>query len=207
MASDDWYRQTVWTGEGAAIFEEKLAKSRTQKAQYLTIQANLIWPHHPEVALELADRAQAESEAGFIDPRIEMARAFANLQLGNVEAVLDHYRAAMERQAQQGGIFTSAALDLCFVAAMFEVEDAYDEALAILEKFSGSPLVNTNAQALGAKALILAAIGGADDQAREYARKALDQFVDFGQPLTHEMKIGGASALDFHQRLEAIARA
>ena len=206
MAADDWYRQTEWTEQSAALFEEKIARARSQKAQYFAIQAILLWPKHPDVALALAERGIAASEEGWIDPRLPMARAYARLQLGQVDAVLAEFEQTIALQRRQGGLYTSAALDYVFTAAYFEREDHYEKALAILDDFRpGSPFPNTDCQALGALAMILTDMGDSSVRPRELARAALDNFVDFGQPLNDDMYLGGISVIAFRDRLEKIA--
>ena len=55
MADPHWYRNTTWTPEIAARFEQKLRRAR-EKADYLRIQATYLTRAYPEVALELVDR-------------------------------------------------------------------------------------------------------------------------------------------------------
>jgi hypothetical protein len=42
MSSDDWYRNQTWSEDIEAAFNAKLARSRSQKAQYLRIQGSIL---------------------------------------------------------------------------------------------------------------------------------------------------------------------
>ena len=55
MAATDWFRNTDWNAENEKAFFEKLARSRTQRDQYLVIQALTLSKSHPQAALQLID--------------------------------------------------------------------------------------------------------------------------------------------------------
>jgi hypothetical protein len=55
MGSEDWYRNQEWNQEIEESFFEKLKRSRSQKAQYLLIQAYYLVESHPDVVLRLAE--------------------------------------------------------------------------------------------------------------------------------------------------------
>ncbi|NNC47750.1 MAG: hypothetical protein HKO13_04870 [Sphingomonas sp.] len=206
MAADEWYRQTEWTEEGAALFEEKIARARSQKAQYLTLQAYHLLDARPDVSLKLLDRADAADQAGdgFEQARINTFRAEANLRLGQIEDVLAAYKRAMKRQDGSGVIYTSAALDYAFIVSYFEIAEEYRHALQILEQFEGSPIGQTNAQAWGAHALILGDQG--DAAAKPLARDALAHRGDDREVLRQlPPQAGGIQMANFVDRLEAIA--
>ena len=52
MSADDWYRNSDWDAEIEAAFEARLARSRSQKAQYLRIQGSILKEARPQVATD-----------------------------------------------------------------------------------------------------------------------------------------------------------
>ncbi len=198
----DWYRNTQWDEAIAAAFEAKLARSRSQKAQYLTLQACHLLPRHPDVALVLLDRASEADTDAYHTARIASFRATANLRLGRIDNLLADYEAGIAAEAT-GGVQIGNALDFAFAVAYFRRSERYDLALALLDQFKGSPFLNVDSQALGAHALILADLGREPERAATLARTALDQLQTFGAD--EEADVGGVRIADLRARLEAIA--
>lgn len=58
MGSEDWYRNDEWNHEIEEIFFKKLGRSRSQKTQYLKIQAGYLVESHPDIVLRLAEYAR-----------------------------------------------------------------------------------------------------------------------------------------------------
>ena len=203
MGADDWYRMTDWTEEGAANFEKKIERARSQKAQYLTLQAYHLLDRRPDISLKLLDRAEEADVERYEGGRINNFRAEANLRLGNIEKVLSSYEDSMREQRVPGAIVTSSALDYAFVVAYFRIADKYDVALDIVRNFPGSPFPNSAAQALGAHAMILSERGEAG--AGDLARDALGALDLPNEPLDPEARYGSVSAVSFIERLREIA--
>ena len=204
MGADDWYRMTDWTEEGAAHFEKKIARARSQKAQYLTLQAYHLLDRRPDISLKLLDRAEEADVERYEGGRINNFRAEANLRLGNIEKVLSSYERSMRAQRVPGAIITSSALDYAFIVAYFRIEDKYDAALKIVQRFPGSPFRNGAAQALGAHAMILADLG--KSRAADLAREALDALDLPDEPLDPNARYASVSAAHFIERLKEIAK-
>lgn len=53
MASEDWYRNERWGQEIEEDFFAKLKRSRSQKTQYVKIQAGYLIENYPEITLRL----------------------------------------------------------------------------------------------------------------------------------------------------------
>jgi tetratricopeptide (TPR) repeat protein len=198
----DWYRNEHWDESTAEAFEAKLKRSRSQYAQYLTLQAFHLLARHPGVALGLLDRAREADTAGFEAARIASFRATANLLLGRIDDLLADYEAGIEAEAS-GGVHVGNPLDYAFAVAYFRRSERYDRALALLDRFGGSPFLNADAQALGAHALILADLGREPERTAALARTALDQLHILGADETAD--VGGIRIADFRARLEEIA--
>ena len=92
-----WYRNESWSEEISADFERRLARSRHQKAQNLTLQGFHLIARHPMVARKLLQRA-VTMEVRFETQRALSFLAMANLALGKVDEALEAYEAALGRQ-------------------------------------------------------------------------------------------------------------
>lgn len=198
----DWYRNERWDEATAQAFEAKLRRARSQQAQYLVLQAFHLLSRHPDVALGLLDRASEADTERFETARIASFRATANLRLGRIDDLLADYEAGIGAEAT-GGVHVGNPLDYAFAVAYFRRAERYGRALALLDRFAGSPFLNADAQALGAHALILADLGCDRERAATLARTALDQLQTFGADEAAD--VGGIRVADFRARLEAIA--
>lgn len=205
MAADDWYRQSKWTAEGAALFEEKIGRARSQKSQYLMLQAYHLIDARPDVSLHLLDRAERAADPRYPDPRLGNFRAMAELRLGNIEKVIAAYKQSIAQQEADGGIFTSSLLDYAFTVACFGIEEEFQSALAALEPYpGGSPFPNSDAQAYAAMAMILSEQGNASEAAAR-AKQALAALQLPDRPLVDGDAIGGINPVQMIARLENIA--
>ena len=55
MSSEDWYRNKEWNSEIEEFFYMKLKRARTQRYQYIVIQALSLTDNHPDISLRLVD--------------------------------------------------------------------------------------------------------------------------------------------------------
>lgn len=199
--SEQWYRNRDWDAAIAGAFEAKIARGRAQRAQHLMIQGQALIERHPDVAVGLLQRSIARDDECHLN-QANCYLAMAHLALGEVDAALAAYVAALEAQLRVPNIRSSAALDYAFVVAWFARADHYPTALPILAAIKPSRFPGADFQALAAHALILADVGS-DDDARDRARAALaDAPVE---PEGEGEAWGGISMADLHRRLEAIA--
>lgn len=118
MGHHDWYRRTTWSQHDREEFQARLERSQgsSSKAQYLRIQAwHLAEAGHFNFAIELLDQMLTE----YADP---MQLAMAHLQkadcwvkLGQDEAVVVEYCAALQSERELPNVQTFAYLDFgCF---------------------------------------------------------------------------------------------
>lgn len=171
MSDEHWYRNRDWTPEIEAAFEAKLARSRSQKAQYLLIQGVTLIATHPNAALALLERCIAMDDPYFV-ARAHAESATAHVVLGDVDAALESLEAAVAQQARVPAFRTSAPYDYCMLVALHDREERYDAALAILDGAGSGPFASTDFQGQAARALILWA-RGRRDEARDAADRAL----------------------------------
>lgn len=172
----EWYRNTDWSDEIAADFERRLARSRHQKAQNLSLQGLHLIPAHPQVARDLLERAVA------LDDRFETPRAMANLAkahlaLGDIDAALETYETAMERQMEQPNFIAVQPVDYIFLVGVFGRADRLPAAEPIADALPDEGIFGPDPQIFAAKALVFA-LAGRDDEARRNAALALPLMAD-----------------------------
>jgi tetratricopeptide (TPR) repeat protein len=172
MSSGDWYRNTDWTPEIETAFNARLARSRSQKAQYLRIQGSTLKDTHPPAAIALLERCIRLGDEFHI-PHAYLDLAHAHHVLGNVKQALQFLEAAVEQQERQPMFRTSAPFDFCMLVALHCRAERYDRALSILDGLDSGPFPVNEFQACAARAIILAE-RGRTEEARAAARLALE---------------------------------
>ena len=197
--SEDWYRNRDWTPEIETAFEQRIARSRAQKAQHLMLQGQALIANHPGIAVDLLKRSIA-LENEFHLNQANCYLALARLALGEIEAALQAYEAALEAQLRFRFVRSSAPLDYAFAVAWFGRSERYSAALPMLEAMKPSVFPGADLQAHAAHALILDQLGRAED-ARTSAKAAL---ADMPEGLD-EAAWAGISFGQLRDRLEAIA--
>lgn len=130
MADDQWFRNASWNETVALAFEKKLGRAR-RKSQYLRIQASTLAPTHPLVALNLLDRYFALGD-DFDHAQAHVDRATAYLALGEIEAGIQSYEAALKREEVFPNLRTGAYLDLPYQIALLGITERYEQAMAML---------------------------------------------------------------------------
>lgn len=158
MSNDDWYRNQTWSDEIEAAFNAKLARSRSQKAQYLRIQGSILKDAFPAAAIQLLRRCIEQGE-DFHIAHAYLDMAHAQYVSGDIEAALGFLEDAMNQQRRQPMFRTSAPYDYAMLVALHEREERYDQALSILDCANDSLFSSIIFQAEAARALIFAARG------------------------------------------------
>ena len=166
----DWYRNASWDEDVAAAFDARLARSRSQKAQYLRIQGSMLKDTYPEAAVALLDRCIAEGDEFHIAHAL-LDKAHAFYRMGKLEAALDTLEEAIAQEERAPMFRTSAPFDFAFLVALHGCSERYDRALHLIE---GRPrlLMVMEFEREATLALILSERGEADIAAKA-ARRAL----------------------------------
>lgn len=193
-----WYRNTEWNDEIAADFEKRLARSRHQKAQNLSLQGHALIPRHPRVARELLTRAVAFDDP-HETPRALAFLALAHLALGDIEGALASYETALERQAAQPNLIAVQPADYLFLIGVFRRAERLAAALPLADTMPDGTLFGPDPQVHAAKALVYDMAGRADE-ARAHAALALQLMETLPDATALEIDIGR-----LRRRLEAIA--
>ena len=194
----DWYRNTTWSGEIAADFEQRLARSRQQKAQYLSLQGYHLLAGHPGVARELLERAVALDDP-FETPRAMGNLSTAQLALGDVDGALATYEAALERQMAHPGFIAVQPADYLFMVGVFARAERLPAAEPIADALPDEGIFGPDPEVFAAKALVFALAGRTCD-ARRYAALALPLMA--GMPDAQAL---GIDLGDLRRRLTEIA--
>jgi len=193
-----WYRNTEWNDEIAADFEKRLARSRHQKAQNLSLQGHALIPRHPKVARDLLTRAVAFDDP-HETPRALAFLALAHLAHGDIEGALASYETALERQAAQPNLIAVQPADYLFLIGVFRRAERLPAALPIADAMPDETLFGPDPQVHAAKALVYD-MAGRGDEARAYAALALPLMETLPDATALEIDIGRLRG-----RLEAIA--
>lgn len=171
MGSEDWYRNANWDAEAEADFNKKLARSRSQKAQYLRIQGSILKATYPDAAICLLQRCIDQGDETYI-AHAHFDIAHARYVQGDVDAALVSLEAAIEQQVRQPMFRTSAAHDYAFLVALHGRSERYDRALDLLGNEGDGFFASMTFEAESAKALIFFS-RQQKAQAQQAARKAL----------------------------------
>lgn len=174
----DWYRRSTWSAADACDFEQRLSRSRSQRAQYLHIQAG----HLAETckarlagpAIALASRCLEEDPNGFFEVSAHLTIAKANGTLGNKVGALEAYRAAVKAEARQPGRYC-AYLEYAWFAVTNDLTDAFGDVLDAMESMEEGDLAFPIAQYkyFASLALISNELGDVAN-ARRMARNAVE---------------------------------
>jgi len=206
MGTEDWYCNTSWDADIEAAFNGKLARTRSQKAQYLRIQGSVLKDSHPGPAIELLQRCVAEGD-DFHVAHAYLDMAHAHYVRGNLQAALAALEAALEQEKRQPRVRTTAAYDHAFLVALHGIEERYGLSIALLDREGVGFLPSMIFEAEAAKALIFAA-WQRHQEAQQAARHALAAgAVEVGWIPGHPAA-GLVPLVDtpLHRRLQAIAQ-
>lgn len=136
---DDWFRNERWSLEIERQFEEKIKRARTQRPQYLCIQACCLAKTAPRVALCLLERYFA-TEDKFDGPRALEAQAKAFEALNLFDEAVESYKNALTWEQNHRSMMSSAYLALPFLIATRKLPKHYYLAMETLLSPNYKPL-------------------------------------------------------------------
>jgi len=134
MSSDDWYRNNKWNDEIEALFYEKLKRARSQRDQYIIIQASHLSESFPLISLQLIDEYFEKRKDKFDDVRAYWAQSIAFMNLGDIDKAMEAYRAILKREEEFPNNQTTAYVDYPYIVATKAIESEYQNVLSVLTK-------------------------------------------------------------------------
>ena len=134
VSSDDWYRNEDWNETIEEHFYSKLKRARTQRDQYLVIQALTLADKHPKVSLRLVDEYFESRKEQFDDVRALLAKANAFIKLDDRERCVATYKEILQREREFPNHQTGAYLDYPYLVATQKIEGEFDNALEVLNE-------------------------------------------------------------------------
>ncbi|PHS03197.1 MAG: hypothetical protein COA78_18465 [Blastopirellula sp.] len=132
MSLDDWYRNENWNEEIEREFFRKLNRARSQRTQYLVIQAMILSENHPRITLRLVEEYFASQKSNSDDVRAIWARALAYLNLGDIENAMKSFRSVLDREDEFPNCLSSVYVDYPYIVATRKIEQEYDNAIKVL---------------------------------------------------------------------------
>ena len=131
----DWYRNTDWNSDIEAKFFSRLAKSKSQRDQYLSIQIVELAQIHPRVAKELSAFYFESRADGLNDGRVFAALAEASLALNNCDDALQYYLQDMKFEQAHPGFIGVTRFRFPLLVALMRRRSSYKDVLGVWEKF------------------------------------------------------------------------
>lgn len=183
----EWYRNKDWNEDIEEMFFDKLSRARSQRDQYIVIQALSLAESKPDVALKLIDHYWETRTDDFHDDRARLAVSNAQFASGGYEKALDNYLAILEGEDGERDLYVGSPIRFAFLAARYRSAKHYQSALDQLESVSvpGPEMIDAHFTYHAAIALILAETGTDPARSLSSARSALslpqeyiEQFLD-----------------------------
>lgn len=134
MSSDDWYRNKNWNASIEEHFYSKLKRARTQRDQYLVIQALTLADNHPEVSLRLVNEYFESRKDQFDDVRALLAKANAYRTLNDLDGCISAFKEVLGREREFPNHQTGVYLDYPYLVATQKIENEYANALDVLNE-------------------------------------------------------------------------
>ncbi|WP_421705218.1 hypothetical protein [Alloalcanivorax xenomutans] len=131
MSSDDWYRNTDWNESIEEHFYSKLKRARTQRDQYVVIQAITLVEQHPEVSLRLVDECFEARKDNFDGAGSLLARANAFIALYDLERGVTTYKEILKREREFPNLQAGTYLDYPYLVATQKIERECASALDV----------------------------------------------------------------------------
>lgn len=174
MANEDWYRQTRWNDRIEQAFFERLSRVRSQRDQYLVIQALTLTTQRPDVTLRLVDHYFDTRTSDFVDVRALKAKAEAYRSQNKVAETVEAYKDVLRHEAEFPDFKTTTYWELPYFIACQGLTEEYAFALSLLEEESEPAAFPVDKFLRHASKALIAAARNGDAEARTHARQALE---------------------------------
>ena len=174
MAEHDWFRCENWNANVEELFFSKLQRARTQRDQYLVIQALTISRKHPDVALRLVEHYFSTKKSDFEDLRALLAKADAFTAKDLIAEAIETYKAVLSLEKEKPNQRSRAFVDLPYLVASRQVVDEYSFALSVLKERSKDVVFPVDLFVWHASLSLILEATGEQQAAVTHAGKALD---------------------------------
>lgn len=187
----DWYRKKEWTPEASREFERQLSRSRSQKSEYLRIQAltlaDSLNEESANSAIDLARRFLSLKESGVGVAQMHAAIAKAYSTLGNAPEAIKEYKEALKAELKWPNSRGYHYLDFAWFVVTHEHSSEYEEALLYINSNKQDQdliFPENQYRYFGALALIAAAQGDMS-RAQDMAKNSLSAKTKKRGPFEH----------------------
>tara|TARA_R110002124_G_scaffold143292_2_gene308065 strand:+ start:18 stop:623 length:606 start_codon:yes stop_codon:yes gene_type:complete len=134
VSSEDWYRNENWNASIEEHFYSKLKRTRTQRDQYLVIQALTLADTYPEVSLRLVNEYFESRKDQFDDIRALLAKANACKTLNDLDGCISAFKEVLGREREFPNYQTGVYLDYPYLVATQKIENEYANAVDVLNE-------------------------------------------------------------------------
>ncbi len=203
----DWYRNTEWNAEIRDAFMAKLSRARSQRDQYIAIQAISLANSAPEGALELCEFYFDTRKDDFDDVRVRLARATALVALGRVDAAAAAYKDLLAEEAGNDTLKVGGEMEYAVFVAEHRLTGRYAEVETMLGRPPAATLFPMDGFRWHAVKAVTRAHAGDAAAARQHADLALAEAARTTSGISRHPRLGlvGDSHKDLRERLAAIA--
>lgn len=196
MGKHDWYRNTTWTEDIKDAFFSRLKRSKTtfNKAQYLRIQALYLQQTGKKEnilgALKLLDIlfSDCPEPLGLASAHLQRAQCFE--WLGDYDSALNAYRESIKAERTSRGIRVLAGLNFAWFVVRRGLTQHYDEALSSVEMNEPDFIFPYQQFMFFSVFAIIGDHYGKKENAKRFARNALDAMGKTESPLRYHKKVG-----------------
>lgn len=168
----EWFRNTDWSPQIEKDFFQRLGRARSQKLEYLRIQAITLCEFQPRVSLALIER-YLEINSGSSNEQAYETQAHAYISLGESESAAASFEKALYCHNIHPFFNTQIGFDFPLLVATCKMTKRYDRALQVIEDFQSGMIFPVNRlKKYAAQALILTELGR-QEVASEFALMAI----------------------------------
>ncbi|HWU49554.1 MAG TPA: hypothetical protein VN042_06735, partial [Asticcacaulis sp.] len=136
MGREDWFRNATWSADIETAFFAKLNRARSQKSQYLVIQALTLAKTRPDICLKLIDLYFAQGEDvnnDFDHVRALDARRQAYEATGDIPRALDAIKAVLKQEQLKPRHIVGADVQFPYFVASHNLTAEYSLAKTLLD--------------------------------------------------------------------------
>jgi tetratricopeptide (TPR) repeat protein len=203
MPTKDWFRNESWNDEIREAFFKRLHRSRSNKAQYLRIQAHHLAKKHPDAASELLDLIFSEYPEKMELSAAYLQRAELAINKRQLSEAIKWLRMALQHQRLYPNVITNAHLVFGKLVIENKVKELFEEAKSVLAKYEQHNAFPIQLYESYGIAAIIASEEGNKSAASELASKALENAEKKESGFGNHRLLGlvNDKSTDFHKKL------